>query len=63
VQALSERVGFDPSAINQILDIRERKSETKKLDIQALFERYLATIDKVTAAVDKELDSVASSRP
>ena len=62
VQALSRYVGFDPAAINQLLDVRERKADPKKIDVHDLFARYLAAIEKVTAAVDKALDSGASGR-
>jgi len=62
VLALSKHVGFDPSAVEQLLDIRERKADQKKMDVQDVFARYLAAIEKVTDAVDKALDSGASGR-
>lgn len=62
VQALSKRVGFDPLSINQLLDIRERKADQKKMDVHDICARYLAAIEKVTDAVDKTLDSSASDR-
>jgi chromatin segregation and condensation protein Rec8/ScpA/Scc1 (kleisin family) len=55
-------VGFDPTALNQVLDIREHKADPKKMDINDLAARYLAAIEKVTAAVDEALDSDASGR-
>jgi predicted nucleotidyltransferase len=57
VQALAERVPFDASAFLQLLNIRERKIETKQLDVTDVFARYLAAVQQVTAAVDKMLDS------
>jgi hypothetical protein len=60
VQALSKRVGFDPSAIHQALDVREHKADPKKMDINDCLTRYLAAIEKVAAAVDEALDSDAS---
>ena len=63
VQALSTRVGFDPTALNQVLDVREHMLSSKKIDINDLVARYLAAIEKVTAAVDEALDSDASGRP
>jgi hypothetical protein len=60
VLALSKRVEFDPSAILQALDVREHKADPKKIDIGDLVARYLAAIEKVTAAVDEALDSEAS---
>jgi hypothetical protein len=62
VQALSTRVGFDPTPLNQVLDVREHKAASKKIDINDLVARYLAAIEKVTAAVDEALDSDASGR-
>ena len=62
VQALSQQVGFDSSAINQVLDVREHKAHSKGMDVRNLFARYVAAIEKVTAAVDKALDSHASGR-
>jgi hypothetical protein len=61
-QSLSKRVGFDPSAIHQALDVREHKADPKKMDINDLLARYLAAIEKVAAAVDEALDSDASAR-
>lgn len=57
VQALSKQVGFDPSAINQVLDVRERKISAGKIDIEDLCARYLAAIEQVTASVDKAMDT------
>ena len=62
VLALSKRVEFDPSAILQALDVREHKADPKKIDIGDLVARYLAAIEKVTAAVDEALDSDTPGR-
>jgi hypothetical protein len=67
VDALSKRVGFDLSAIHLALDVREQdareqKADRKKIDINDLAARYLAAVEKVTAAVDEALDSEASGR-
>jgi hypothetical protein len=67
VDALSKRVGFDLSAIHQALDVREhdvreQKADRKKIDISDLAARYLAAVEKVTAAVDEALDSEPSGR-
>jgi len=61
VQALSKRVGFDPSAILQTLEVREHKANPKKMDVNDIAARYLAAVEKVTSAVDEALDSEASS--
>jgi hypothetical protein len=55
VQELAKKLEFDPSAITRVLDVRERKADTKKLDVTDLCARYLAAIEKVAAAVDKAL--------
>jgi chromatin segregation and condensation protein Rec8/ScpA/Scc1 (kleisin family) len=60
-------VGFDLSAIRRALDVREQdareqKADRKKIDVDDLAARYLAAVEKVTAAVDEALDSEASSR-
>lgn len=60
VHALAQRLGFDASAISQVLDIRERKADRKKIEVRDLAARYLASIEKVTAAVDMALDSPKS---
>jgi hypothetical protein len=63
VQGLSRKVGFDPSAIEEVLDVRERKLESGKLEINDLFARYLATVEQVTAAVDQAMDQNSPDRP
>jgi hypothetical protein len=57
VQALSKQLGFDASGILQVLDVREKKSDRKKLNVTDVFARYLAALQHVTAAVDRMLDS------
>ena len=57
VQALSKQIQFDASAFMQVLDVRERKSDRKKLDVADVFSRYLLALELVTAAVDRMLDS------
>lgn len=60
VKKLSEKVEFDPAALHQVLDVRERKADQKKIDIRGLCARYLAAIERVAEAVDKALESEAS---
>ena len=54
------KMKFDFSPVYQLLDVREGKAEAKKIQVQDLAARYLAAIEKVTAAVDEALDSDAS---
>jgi hypothetical protein len=60
IQALAQRIQFDPSAFMQLLDMRERKVDRKQFDAADVFARYLAAIQQVTAAVDRMLDSTES---
>ncbi len=62
VQALAKLVGFDPTAMDQVLEARECKTGPGKTDVPELFARYLAAIEYVTAAVDQALDAEAASR-
>jgi predicted nucleotidyltransferase len=57
VKSLSEALGFDLSAIEQVLDAREHKIDPKKIDVKKLAQRYLAAVEQVTLAVDKTMDS------
>jgi hypothetical protein len=60
VESLSQRLAFDPSAILQALDVRERKTNPKKMDVNQVAANYLAAVENVTAAVDQALDSKVS---
>lgn len=62
IDTLSKRVGFDPGPFNKAMDVRDHKINAKKVEIKELFGHYLATIEKVTGAVDKALDSNAPGR-
>jgi len=57
VRALAQHIVFDPSAILQVLDLRERKANRKNFDVLDVVSRYLAALEQVTTAVDKMLDS------
>jgi predicted nucleotidyltransferase len=61
VQKLAGKVGFEAGAFLQLLDIRERKADPKSSDVNELCGRYLKTVEQVTAAVDRMLDSSAPS--
>jgi hypothetical protein len=63
VQSLSKQLGFDASGMLQVLDVRERKSDRKKVNLADVFSRYLAAVEQAAAAVDRMLDSgVAGSK-
>jgi hypothetical protein len=62
VQALAARIQFDPSALLQLLDIREHKVDRKGLDVKDVFARYLVAVQQVTAAVDTMLDTSGPAR-
>ena len=57
VLALAKRLGFDASAMSQVLDVREGKADRKKIDVRDLASRYLASIERVTSAVDMALET------
>lgn len=57
VEELAQKLGFDPSGLVQVLDVREKMVERKKLEVADVASRYLAAVEHVAAAVDKMLDS------
>jgi len=57
VQALTACIAFDASAFLQLLDLREGKASHKQFDVNDVFARYLSAVERVTAAVDRMLDS------
>jgi Nucleotidyltransferase domain len=62
IEALSKRVGFDPAPMQQALDVREHKADPRKIAVDDFAARYLAAVERVTAAVDEALDSDPSGR-
>jgi hypothetical protein len=61
--ALAKHTGFDLSAIQQVLDVHERKADPKKFDVNDLCSRYLSAVEKVTEAVDLALAGVPKNDP
>lgn len=61
IKVLAEKIGFDPSAFLQVLDVREKIAKPKQFDVSDVFARYLAALEQITAAVDRMLDSGAPS--
>jgi predicted nucleotidyltransferase len=57
VKVLASRISYDPSAFLQLLDIRERKAETKNFQVEDVFTRYLAAVQHVTTSVDRMLET------
>jgi hypothetical protein len=57
VKALAAILAFDTSPFEHLLDIREHRADAKQFRVQEIAGRYLAAVEKVTAAVDKMLDS------
>lgn len=62
VEILSQRLGFDPSAFSQLLDLREKKAERSQFDVADVFARYLTAVEHVTATVDTMLDSTGPQK-
>jgi predicted nucleotidyltransferase len=52
VKMLERRLKLDFSAVLQVLDAREHKSDLTKTNINDLVSRYLTAVEKVAAAVD-----------
>lgn len=59
VEKLAGRIDFDAAAFLELLDIREHKKDRKSANANDLFARYLKTVEQVTSAVDRMLDSSA----
>jgi hypothetical protein len=57
VKALSKLVGFDASAIQILMDSRERKTKRDQSRVTDLAAGYLSAIEQVNASVDKMLDA------
>jgi hypothetical protein len=62
VVALSQRLGLASSALLQVLDVREKQLQRKGLDVRELAARYLAEVERVTAAVDRAFDEKPSKQ-
>ncbi|MGA3211670.1 MAG: nucleotidyltransferase domain-containing protein [Terriglobales bacterium] len=58
VKALAGSIGCDASAFEQVLDIREKRTDPKSLDVVDVAARYIATVERVAAAVDRMPDAV-----
>lgn len=52
VAQLASRVGFDRSAVDQVLDVRENKAKLKKFNAAEILSAYLVAVEKVISAVD-----------
>lgn len=53
IKRLSSRAGFDPSAIEQVLDVREHEAKGSKLSAAEVLSGYLQAVERVTLAVDQ----------
>src|SRR5579864_3392821 len=53
---------FNASGVIQVLDVREKKIDRKKVDIRELVARYLDDVEQVTTLVDQALDRNGSGR-
>jgi nucleotidyltransferase-like protein len=54
---LAKRVDFDPAAVIEVFVLRQREARPSESDIGRFCSHYLATIEQVTAAVDRMMDS------
>jgi hypothetical protein len=55
VGKLAELIGFDGSAFNSILDLRDGKLKKDQINVTSVFEGYLSSITRVVEEVDKRL--------
>lgn len=62
MQALERRVGFEPSAVQSLLDIREKKAKENQFRVTDLAAGYLLAIEQVNATVDRMLDAGVSGQ-
>jgi hypothetical protein len=53
---------FNASAVLQVLDVREKKMDRKKVAVRGLVAQYLDDVERVTALVDRALDRNTSGR-
>jgi|SRR5579859_49761 len=56
VKALAGNLGWDTTSFEQVLDVRERRADSRQFDVEAVAAQYLAAVEQVTAAVDRMLD-------
>lgn len=56
IDQLGRQVNFDSGLIQQVLDVREGKTDGKKLDVHDLCARYVGAVEKVAGAVDAALE-------
>jgi len=57
VQALAARIGFEPSGVLHVLDVREGKVGRGTFEVADVFARYLTALERTAASVDRMLDS------
>ena len=62
VVRLSERIGFDASPIEQVLDVREHKAAGNPLHAVESVGGYLEAVEKVISALDKMIEPDALGR-
>lgn len=57
VKALAGALGFDGTAIERLLDVREHRADRKQFRAEEIAAQYVAAVEQVTGAVDRMLDS------
>jgi hypothetical protein len=62
VEKLSRRVGFNHSAIDALMDIRETKAKRDQFRVTDIVAGYLSAIEQVNATVDRMLDASVSGQ-
>lgn len=49
---LAARAGFDPTPLERLLEVRERKLKPEDLDVEQIFAPYLSAIEKTIQVID-----------
>lgn len=56
VSRLGAILGFEPAPFHAILDVREGKREASSLEVAAIFQSYLAGVERVVDQVDRRFN-------
>jgi hypothetical protein len=60
IDRLGSVLGFDPSSLQAILDVREGKKRGRELDAPATFEAFLNAVSKAAEEMDRRLNAATA---
>ncbi len=55
IDRLGSVLGFDPTSLHTILEVREGRKRGRDLDVQAIFEAYLGAVSRAADEIDRRL--------